>query len=146
VFYYILPYPSQRQIWPNFQSALLFDVVAIFTYFTISAIFFYIGMVPDIAAARDHLQYAGKRGYQERLYRLLALGWHGGSEQWRHYGRAYLFFAALATPLVPCRCLVDATARCLAGTPFPTCFVAGPSFRTGHGADAPDPAPQDPAL
>jgi len=100
VFYYILPYPSQRQIWPNFQSALLFDVVAISTYFTVSAIFFYIGMVPDIAAARDHLQYAGKRGYQERLYRLLALGWHGGSEQWRHYGRAYLFFAALATPLV----------------------------------------------
>jgi len=100
VFYFILPYQSQRQIWPNFQSPLVFDVVAIFTYFTVSTIFFYVGLVPDIAAARDHLQHAGKRGFQERLYHWLSLGWHGRGDHWRHYGRAYLFFAALATPLV----------------------------------------------
>jgi Ni/Fe-hydrogenase subunit HybB-like protein len=100
VFYFILPYPSQRQIWPNFQSPLVFDVVAISTYFTVSTIFFYVGMVPDIAAARDYLQHAGKHGFRERLYHWLALGWYGRSEHWRHYGRAYLFFAALATPLV----------------------------------------------
>jgi len=100
VFYYILPYPSQRQIWPNFQSPLVLDLLAIFTYMTVSVIFFFIGMVPDLAAARDHLQHTGKHPWQERLYRALALGWHGGSRQWHHHGRAYLFFAALATPLV----------------------------------------------
>lgn len=100
VFYYILPYPSQRQIWPNFQSPLVLDMVAIFTYLTVSAIFFFIGMVPDVAAARDHLQHTGEHPWQRRLYRALALGWHGESRQWHHQGRAYLFFAALATPLV----------------------------------------------
>jgi molybdopterin-containing oxidoreductase family membrane subunit len=100
VAYYILPYPSQRQIWPNFQSPLVFDVLAISTYFTVSLVFFYVGMVPDIAAARDALRQTGRQRLQQRLYHWLALGWHGTSEQWRHYGRAYLFFAALATPLV----------------------------------------------
>ena len=100
VFYYIIPYPSQRQIWPSFQSPLVFDLVAISTYLTVSVIFFYVGMVPDIAAARDYLGHTGQQKTRQRLYHWLSLGWHGGSEQWRHYGRAYLFFAALATPLV----------------------------------------------
>ena len=100
VFYYIIPYPSQRQIWPNFQSPLVFDLLAISTYLTVSVIFFYVGMVPDIAAARDSLRHAGRQRLQQRFYHWLSLGWHGTSEQWRHYGRAYLFFAALATPLV----------------------------------------------
>jgi molybdopterin-containing oxidoreductase family membrane subunit len=100
VFYYILPYPSQRRIWPNFQSPLVFDVVAISTYLTVSVIFFYVGLVPDMAAARDHLQHTHEQTRRQRLYHWLSLGWHGRADQWRHYGRAYLFFAALATPLV----------------------------------------------
>ena len=100
VFYYILPYPSQRRIWPNFQSPLVFDVVAISTYLTVSVIFFYVGLVPDMAAARDHLQHTHEQTRRQRLYHWLSLGWHGRTDQWRHYGRAYLFFAALATPLV----------------------------------------------
>jgi molybdopterin-containing oxidoreductase family membrane subunit len=100
VVYYILPYPSQRQIWPNFQSPLVCDLLAISTYFTVSVIFFYVGLVPDIAAARDHLQHTGEQKSRQRLYHWLALGWHGRTDQWRHYGRSYLFFAALATPLV----------------------------------------------
>jgi molybdopterin-containing oxidoreductase family membrane subunit len=131
VFYFIIPYPSQRQIWPNFQSPLVFDLCAIFTYFTVSLIFFYVGMVPDIAAARDHLYHEGKRGFREKLYRVLALGWHGRSEHWRHHGRAYLFFAALATPLVVSVHSVvswDFATGILPGwhsTLFPPYFVAG---------------------
>jgi molybdopterin-containing oxidoreductase family membrane subunit len=100
VFYFIIPYPSQRQIWPNFQSPLVLDMVAIFTYLTVSTIFFFVGMVPDVAAARDHLRRTGEHPWQMKLYRLASLGWHGSAEQWRHHGRSYLFFAALATPLV----------------------------------------------
>jgi Ni/Fe-hydrogenase subunit HybB-like protein len=131
VFYFIIPYPSQRQIWPNFQSPLVFDLCAIFTYLTVSVIFFYVGMVPDIAAARDHLQHEGGYGFREKLYRVLALGWHGRSEQWRHHGRAYLYFAALATPLVISVHSVvswDFAAGILPGwhsTLFPPYFVAG---------------------
>jgi len=131
VFYFIIPYPSQRHIWPNFQSPLVFDICAVFTYFTVSLIFFYVGMVPDIAAARDHLSHEGKRGFREKLYRVLALGWHGRSEHWRHHGRAYLFFAALATPLVVSVHSVvswDFATGILPGwhsTLFPPYFVAG---------------------
>ncbi len=131
VFYYIIPYPSQRQIWPNFQSPLVFDVVAISTYFTVSVIFFYVGLLPDIAAARDYLYHGGTRGFREKFYRVLALGWHGTSEHWRHHGRAYLFFAALATPLVVSVHSVvswDFATGILPGwhsTLFPPYFVAG---------------------
>lgn len=100
VFYYILPYPSQRHIWPNFQSPLVCDLMAISTYFTVSMIFFYVGLVPDLAGARDYLKQTGRQKMRQRLYHWLALGWHGRADQWRHYGRSYLFFAALATPLV----------------------------------------------
>ncbi|MGE5296964.1 MAG: quinol:electron acceptor oxidoreductase subunit ActD, partial [Solirubrobacterales bacterium] len=100
VFYFILPYPSQRQIWPNFQSPLVLDFLAISTYLTVSVIFFFVGMVPDVAAARDHIRHTGGHPWQEKFYGRISLGWHGTTEQWRHHGRAYLFFAALATPLV----------------------------------------------
>ncbi len=131
VFYFIIPYPSQRQIWPNFQSPLIFDECAVFTYFTVSVIFFSVGMIPDIAAARDHYQHDGKHGFREKLYRWLALGWHGRSEQWHHHGRAYLYFAALATPLVISVHSVvswDFATGILPGwhsTLFPPYFVAG---------------------
>jgi molybdopterin-containing oxidoreductase family membrane subunit len=93
--YYMLPYPNQRTLWPNFQSPLMFDVIAISTYLTVSTLFWYTGMLPDLATVRDRAT-----GVRKRVFTVLSLGWTGAHEQWRHYGRAYLFFAALATPLV----------------------------------------------
>ena len=101
VFYYIIPYPSQRQLWPDFLSPLVWDVCAISTYFAVSSIFWYVGLLPDLAAARDRWAAEhGARSLRARVYRLFALGWSFSGRQWRHHGRAYLFFAALATPLV----------------------------------------------
>ena len=93
--YYMLPVPNQRFLWPNFQSPLMFDVVAISTYLTVSSLFWYTGMLPDLAVIRDR-----SRGVRHKIFKVLSLGWTGRYEQWRHYTRGYLFFAALATPLV----------------------------------------------
>jgi Ni/Fe-hydrogenase subunit HybB-like protein len=93
--YWILPYPNQRNLWPNFQSPLVFDVVAISTYLLVSLMFWYTGMIPDLAVIRD-----SARGVRSRIYKVLSLGWLGSHHQWRHHGAAYIFFAALATPLV----------------------------------------------
>jgi len=132
VFYYIIPYPSERQLWPNFTSPLVWDVVAISTYFAVSVIFFYVGLLPDLASTRDRLQsLLGPRHFRTRLYRTLAMGWMGAASQWRHYGRGYLFFAALATPLVVSVHSVvswDFAMGILPGwhtTIFPPYFVAG---------------------
>jgi molybdopterin-containing oxidoreductase family membrane subunit len=95
VFYFLLPYPSERLIWPNFRSPLPWDVFAITTYLIVSLVFFFVGMIPDLAIARRHLP--GLRG---RIYGYLSLGWQGTGEQWRHYTRLYLVLAAFATPLV----------------------------------------------
>ncbi|MGH7475711.1 MAG: NrfD/PsrC family molybdoenzyme membrane anchor subunit [Longimicrobiales bacterium] len=94
--YWLLPYPNQRGIWPNFKSPLLWDVFAVGTYFIVSATFFYVGMIPDIAAARD----ATTVKWRKRLYTILSLGWRGTHDEWKHFSRAYLYLAALATPLV----------------------------------------------
>ena len=96
IFYYLIPYPNQRLIWPNFRSPLLWDVFAVGTYFTVSATFFFIGMIPDLAAARD----AATVPWRKRLYSILSLGWRGTDQEWKHFTRAYLYLAALATPLV----------------------------------------------
>ncbi|MEJ2662052.1 MAG: polysulfide reductase NrfD, partial [Desulfobacteraceae bacterium] len=93
--YYMLPLPNQRFLWPNFQSPLMFDVVAISTYLTVSSLFWYTGMLPDLAIVRDRAQ-----GVRKKIFTVISLGWTGEYEQWRHYARGYLFFAALATPLV----------------------------------------------
>jgi molybdopterin-containing oxidoreductase family membrane subunit len=93
--YWLIPYPNQRQLWPNFKSPLLWDLFAISTYFTVSTLFLIVGLVPDIASLRDKAS-----GWRKKLYSLTALGWRGTDGQWRHYTRAYLFLAALATPLV----------------------------------------------
>ena len=95
VVYYILPYPNQRYLWPNFQSPLVFDMVAISTYFTVSSLFWYTGLLPDLARVRDTAA-----GLRKKIFTFLSLGWTGHHDQWRHYARGYLFFAALATPLV----------------------------------------------
>jgi molybdopterin-containing oxidoreductase family membrane subunit len=94
-FYWLLPYPNQRWLWPNFKSPLLWDVFAISTYLTVSTTFLCVGLVPDIAAARDRMF-----GWRQKVYRVFSLGWQGTDTQWRHYTRAYLYLAALATPLV----------------------------------------------
>ena len=96
VFYYLLPYPNQRGLWPNFKSPLVWDVFAVGTYFTVSATFFILGMMPDLAAARDSTTVPWRR----KLYTMLAFGWRGTSNEWRHFTKAYLYLAALATPLV----------------------------------------------
>ena len=93
--YFLLPYPNQRYLWPNFKSPLVWDVFAISTYLSISTVFFIVGLVPDIAALRD-----GSIGWRRRIYAMLALGWEGSDTQWRHYRRAYGLLAAFATPLV----------------------------------------------
>ncbi|MBP7620954.1 MAG: polysulfide reductase NrfD, partial [Gemmatimonadales bacterium] len=95
IFYWLIPYPNARYLWPNFKSPLLWDVFAISTYLTVSSTFLMVGLVPDIAAVRDHVS-----GWRKKLYGALALGWTGADSQWRHYSRAYLYLAALATPLV----------------------------------------------
>ena len=94
--YYLVPYPSGRELWVNFRSPLVWDAVAITTYLTVSAIFFFVGLVPDIAAARDRAQ----PGLRKTVLTLLSLGWLGSVRQWKHYTAAYVLFAGLATPLV----------------------------------------------
>ena len=95
IFYWLLPYPNQRFLWPNFKSPLLWDVFAITTYFTVSTTFLIVGLVPDVAAIRDKVS-----GWRRWIYSQLCLGWTGADSQWRHYTRGYLYLAALATPLV----------------------------------------------
>ena len=94
-FYWLLPYPNARYLWPNFKSPLIWDVFAITTYFTVSSTFLVVGLVPDVAAARDKMF-----GWRKKVYEIASLGWKGTDTQWRHYTRAYLYLAALATPLV----------------------------------------------
>jgi len=95
-FYWLFPYPNQRELWVNFKSPLLWDVFAVSTYLTVSSLFFFVGMIPDIAAIRDRV----KEVPRKIAYSVLSLGWKGSNWEWLHYTRAYLFFAAFATPLV----------------------------------------------
>ena len=93
--FYMLPIPNQRTLWPNFQSPLIFDVIAISTYLTVSSLFWYTGLLPDLAIIRDRSQ-----GVRKKIFKVLSLGWSGRTGQWMNYSRAYLLFAGLATPLV----------------------------------------------
>jgi Ni/Fe-hydrogenase subunit HybB-like protein len=93
--YWLIPYPNQRQLWVNFKSPLVWDLFAISTYLTVSTTFLIVGLVPDIASFRDKAT-----GWRKKLYTVTSLGWRGTDNQWRHYTRAYLYLAALATPLV----------------------------------------------
>jgi Ni/Fe-hydrogenase subunit HybB-like protein len=95
-FYWLFPYPNQRELWVNFKSPLLWDVFAVSTYLTVSSVFFFVGMIPDIAAIRDKVVEVPRK----IVYTILSLGWKGSNWEWLHYSRAYLYFAAFATPLV----------------------------------------------
>lgn len=127
---WLMPVPNERALWPNFRSPLLWDVFAVSTYFTVSAVFFIIGLIPDIAAARDR----AKTIFRKMLYGLASLGWTGSNKQWKHFGAAYLLFAALATPLVVSVHSVvswDFAMSIVPGwhaTIFPPYFVAGAIF------------------
>ncbi len=94
--YWLVPYPATMGVWPQFKSSLPWDVAAVFTYFTVSLLFWYLGLVPDLATARD----TAPTLRQRRIYGAFALGWRGSSSQWRHYTIMYGLLGALATPLV----------------------------------------------
>jgi Ni/Fe-hydrogenase subunit HybB-like protein len=93
--YFILPYPNQRGLWVNFKSPLLWDTFAISTYATISIVFLFIGLIPDLAIARDRMT-----GWRKPLYSVLSLGWKGTTNQWKAHNRTVLHLSGLATPLV----------------------------------------------
>ena len=94
-FYWLLPYPNQRQIWPSFHSPLLWDMTAIFTYLTSSILFAYIGLLPDLAMARDHTV-----GWRHNLYRMLALGWRGTEREWGNLETALNVFSYAIIPVM----------------------------------------------
>jgi molybdopterin-containing oxidoreductase family membrane subunit len=94
--FWMFPYPNQRALWPNFRSPLLWDVFAVTTYFTISLLFWYIGLLPDIASMRDRARHPWAR----LALKVLSLGWRGAASHWRHYEKAYVLLAGLATGLV----------------------------------------------
>jgi molybdopterin-containing oxidoreductase family membrane subunit len=94
--YWLIPYPSTMGVWPNFRSALPWDAAAVATYFTVSLLFWYTGLVPDLATARDRAPGRVRR----MIYGIFALGWRGAGRQWRQYRVVYIILAGLATPLV----------------------------------------------
>ncbi|MBI4514887.1 MAG: polysulfide reductase NrfD [Deltaproteobacteria bacterium] len=129
--FWALPYPNTRgSLWVNFRSPLLWDVFAISTYLIISAVFWYIGLLPDLATARDRATNRVQRG----VYGVLALGWNGSHRTWSRYETVYMLLAALATPLVlSVHSIVsmDFATAVLPGwhaTIFPPYFVAGAVF------------------
>ncbi len=128
--WYLAPLPNANAIWPNFRSPLLWDVFAVSTYFTVSLLFWYVGLVPDLATLRDR----AKSKVSKFAYGLFALGWRGGNRQWRHYEMAYLILAGISTPLVLSVHSVvsfDFATSVLPGwhaTIFPPYFVAGAIF------------------
>jgi len=129
-FYWLLPYPDTMDLWPQFRSPLVWDVFAVSTYLTVSLIFWYIGMIPDLASLRDR----SKQRWQQVIFGVMAMGWRGSARHWKRYQTAYLLLAGLATPLVISVHSVvslDFTAAIVPGwhsTIFPPYFVAGAIF------------------
>jgi len=125
--YWLIPYPNTMGMWPNFRSPLIWDVFAVSTYATVSLLFWYVGMIPDLATLRDR---AKKLSFKV-FYGMLALGWRGSARHWARYETASLLLAGLATPLVVSVHTVvsfDFAAGIVPGwhaTIFPPYFVAG---------------------
>ncbi|HEV2103173.1 MAG TPA: NrfD/PsrC family molybdoenzyme membrane anchor subunit [Candidatus Acidoferrum sp.] len=94
--YYMFPYPSTMGIWPQFRSPLIWDVFAVSTYGTVSLLFWFVGLLPDLATLRDR----AKIGWQQKIFGMLSMGWRGSARHWHRYQSAYLLLAGLATPLV----------------------------------------------
>ncbi len=94
--YYLFPYPNTMGMWPNFRSPLIWDVFAVSTYATVSALFWYVGLIPDLATLRDR----AKSKTAKVIYGMLSMGWRGSARHWHRYETAYLLLAGLSTPLV----------------------------------------------
>ncbi|WP_437910906.1 NrfD/PsrC family molybdoenzyme membrane anchor subunit [Sorangium sp. So ce327] len=128
--YWLVPYPSTLGTWPQFKSALPWDAAAIFTYFTVSLVFWYVGLLPDFASLRDRAPDRRRR----IIYGVLSLGWRGSASAHRHYRLLYGLLAGLATPLVLSVHSIVSTDFAMALVPgwhatiFPPFFVAGAIF------------------
>jgi molybdopterin-containing oxidoreductase family membrane subunit len=126
-FYWILPYPNTMGLWPQFRSALVWDVFAVGTYFTVSLIFWFTGLLPDLATMRDRT----KTRFSRIVFGILSFGWRGSAVHWNNYQNVYLILAGLSTPLVLSVHSVvsmDFASAILPGwhtTIFPPFFVAG---------------------
>lgn len=128
--YWLLPYPNSMGVWPQFRSPLIWDVFAVSTYFTVSLVFWYVGMIPDLATFRDR----AKNRIAQVAYGMLSLGWRGSAIHWERYEMASLLLAGLSTPLVlSVHTIVsfDFAIGIIPGwhtTVFPPYFVAGAIF------------------
>ncbi len=98
-FYWLAPYPNTMGLWPQWRSPLIWDVFAVSTYATVSLVFWYIGLVPDLGVLRDRAHKQGKI-LRARLFGVFSLGWRGSAKHWEHYRRVYLILGGLAAPLV----------------------------------------------
>jgi Ni/Fe-hydrogenase subunit HybB-like protein len=128
--YYMFPLPNSMSIWPNFKSPLIWDIFAVSTYFTVSTMFWLVGLIPDFATLRDR----SKTKWRRIIYGAVSFGWRGSNRHWQNYERAYLILAALSTPLVLSVHSVvsfDFATSLMPGwhtTIFPPYFVAGAVF------------------
>src|SRR6201987_185219 len=127
LFYWLFPYSNTMTYWPNFRSPLVWDVFAVSTYLTISLVFWFVGLIPDLASLRDQTT----NPYVKFVYGLLAMGWRNSVRHWNRYDTAYLLLAGLATPLVLSVHTVVSFDFAIAIMPgwhttiFPPYFVAG---------------------
>lgn len=127
---YLLPYPNQHGLWINFTSPLIWDVFAVSTYFTVSLVFWYVGLIPDFAILRDRTT----SKIRKTIYSIFSLGWRHSHRNWQHYEKAYMLLAGFATPLVlSVHTIVsfDFAVSIMPGwhtTIFPPYFVAGAIF------------------
>ncbi len=128
--YWLFPYPNTMGMWPNFRSPLIWDVFAVSTYATVSALFWFIGLIPDFATLRDR----SRNRFGQKIYGMLAMGWRGSARHWQRYETAYLLLAGLSTPLVVSVHTIvslDFAVSIIPGwhaTIFPPYFVAGAIF------------------
>jgi Ni/Fe-hydrogenase subunit HybB-like protein len=128
--YWLFPYPNTMDMWPNFRSPLLFDVFAVSTYASVSFLFWYTGLIPDLATLRDR----STNIFGQKIYGILAMGWRGSARHWQRYETAYLLLAGLSTPLVVSVHTIvsfDFAVSVIPGwhaTIFPPYFVAGAIF------------------
>ncbi|RJP82564.1 MAG: hydrogenase [Candidatus Zixiibacteriota bacterium] len=128
--YWFAPYPNQMAIWPQFRSPLMWDFFAVGTYFAASLMFWYLGLVPDLATLRDRAVSRGRKV----VYGIFALGWRGGHKQWKHFEMGYLILAGISTPLVLSVHSIVSTDFAISLVPgwhttiFPPYFVAGAIF------------------
>jgi Ni/Fe-hydrogenase subunit HybB-like protein len=129
-FYWLMPYPNSMDLWPQFRSPLVWDVFAISTYATVSLLFWYVGLIPDLASLRDRARHR----IPQVIYGTLALGWRGSVRHWNRYNTVFIILAGLATPLVASVHTIvsfDFAVSILPGwhtTIFPPYFVAGAIF------------------